>query len=180
MADLREADLRQPGLRQLGGVPTQTGHPTEAGFTLVEMLAALGILLLGVTSLLGALSSTVALRRTTDARLEATAVCDYALQRVQEQAVRKRADAATDLDLEVVPLDNQTVPGIEGMVWSATTVLDEQRPDVWLVRLQVRWQEEGEDVVEEFVRLLPRQLPLGQRVRRFRDQRSESSGRRPQ
>jgi prepilin-type N-terminal cleavage/methylation domain-containing protein len=56
---------------------------TAAGFTLVEMLAALGILLFGVTALIGALSSSVAQRRTTDARLEAAALCEVALHRLQ-------------------------------------------------------------------------------------------------
>lgn len=149
----------------------------EAGFTLAEMLAALGILLLGVTALLGALTATVAQRRTTDAKLEAVALCDYALHRVQEEAVRRRAGAETDLDLELATLADQTAPGFPGMSWSASPVLDEQRPDVWLVRLQVRWLEEGADVVEEFLRVLPRQLPLGQRVRRFREEQSETSAR---
>ncbi len=41
----------------------------EAGFTLAEMLAALGILLFGVTSLLAAMASSIGQRRTADARL---------------------------------------------------------------------------------------------------------------
>lgn len=141
-----------------------------AGFTLAEMLAALGILLFGVTALLGALSSSIAQRRTIDARLESTALCEHALHRVQHEAVRRRADAATDLDLEVVSLENQDAPGFPGMTWSATAVVDETRPDLWLVRLRIRWLEEGDDVGQEFLRVLPRQLPLGQRVRRFRDE----------
>ncbi len=147
----------------------------QSGFTLAEMLAALTILLLGVTALLGALSATVAQRRTTDARLEATALCDYALHRIQEEAVKRSAKGESDLDLELVALEDQTAPGFSGMTWSASTVVDDQRPDVWLVRLRVRWLEVGEDAGEEFLRVLPRQLPLGQRVRRFRDEPPETS-----
>jgi len=139
------------------------------GFTLAEMLAALAILLLGITALIGALSSSVAQRRTTDARLEAQALCEHAILRIQEEGVRRRADGESDLDLEIGTLPDQTAPGFPGMTWSATAVLDETRPDVWLVRLKIRWLEEGEDVFEEFLRVLPRQLPLGQRVRRFRE-----------
>lgn len=160
--------------------PRMAPHPVAAGqggFTLAEMLAALGILLLGVTALLGALSATVAQRRTTDARLESTAVCEQALLRIQHEAVRRRAGAESDLDLELAPLADQTVPGFSGMTWSASAVVDDERPDVWLVRLQVRWLEEGENVVEEFLRVLPRQLPLGQRVRRFRDESNETTAR---
>jgi prepilin-type N-terminal cleavage/methylation domain-containing protein len=161
------ADLHIDG-RSCGG---------QRGFTLAEMLAALGILLLGVTALLGALTATVAQRRTTDARLEAVALCEQALHRVQQEAVRRRTDADSDLDLELAPLADQTAPGFPGMTWSATAVVDDERPDVWLVRLQVRWLEEGDAVVEEFLRVLPRQLPLGQRVRRFRDESNETTAR---
>lgn len=150
--------------------PFESARRHENGFTLAEMLAALGILLFGVTALLGALSSSIAQRRTIDARLESTALCEHALHRVQHEAVRRRADAATDLDLEVVSLENQDAPGFPGMTWSATAVVDETRPDLWLVRLRIRWLEEGDDVGQEFLRVLPRQLPLGQRVRRFRDE----------
>lgn len=150
--------------------PVDSARRHENGFTLAEMLAALGILLFGVTALLGALSSSIAQRRTIDARLESTALCEHALHRVQHEAVRRRADAATDLDLEVVSLENQDAPGFPGMTWSATAVVDETRPDLWLVRLRIRWLEEGDDVGQEFLRVLPRQLPLGQRVRRFRDE----------
>jgi prepilin-type N-terminal cleavage/methylation domain-containing protein len=142
------------------------------GFTLIEMLAALGILLVGITALIGALSSSVAQRRTTDARLEAQALCEHAILRIQEECVRRRADGESDLDLEIATLPDQQAPGFPGMTWSATAVLDEARPDIWLVRLKVRWLEEGEDVFEEFLRVLPRQLPLGQRVRRFREDHS--------
>lgn len=141
-----------------------------AGFTLAEMLAALAILLFGVTALLAALSSSVAQRRTIDARLESTALVEHALHRVQHEAVRRSSSGTSDLDLEVVSLENQEAPGFPGMTWSATAVVDQGRPDLWLVKLRIRWLEQGDDVAEEFLRVLPRQLPLGQRVKRFRDE----------
>ncbi len=149
----------------------------ERGFTLAEMLAALGILLFGVTALLGALSSSIQQRRTIDARLESTALCEHALHRLQHEAVRRRAGAETDFELEIAPLEDQQAPGFPGMTWSATTVQDENRPDVWLVRLRIRWLEEGDDVTQEFLRVLPRQLPLGQRVLRFREESPGTSTR---
>lgn len=143
---------------------------SQAGFTLAEMLAALGILLVGVTALIGALSSAAGQRRTTDARHEAAALCEQILHRLQHEAIRQRADAETLLDLEVATLEDQRAPGFPGMSWSVTPVLTDERPDVWLLRIRVRWLEEGDDVSEEFLRILPRQLPLGQRVRLARDE----------
>lgn len=141
-----------------------------AGFTLAEMLAALGILLFGVTALLGALSSSIAQRRTTDARHELAALCDLAMHRVQHEAIRSTTGESSPFDLEFVPLVDQPVPGFPGMTWSATAIEDEARPELWLVRIEATWLDEGEPVVAEFLRVLPRQLPLRDRVRSFRDE----------
>ena len=148
-----------------------------AGFTLAEMLAALGILLVGIMALLGALSSSVAQRRTTDARLAASQVCEEALHRVRYEATQRSAAAESDLDLEIIDLPDQTAAGFDGMRWSATAIVDENRPDVCMVRLRVRWLEEGEDIHEEFLRILPRNLPLGQRVQRFRTEIERTNAR---
>jgi len=145
----------------------------QAGFTLAEMLAALGILLFGVTALLGALSSSISQRRTTDARQELTALCELAMHRVQHEAVRSATGGNTPMELEFVPLRDQTVPGFPGMTWTATAVEDENRPEVWLVKIEAAWFEDGEQVFAEFLRVLPKQLPLRDRVRSFRD---DSSG----
>lgn len=155
----------------------ESTRPAQNGFTLAEMLAALGILLFGVTALIGALSSSISQRRSTDARIQAAAMCERALLQLQQEGVRRRADGETDIDLELAPLADQTVPGFPGMTWSASTVLDPDRPDVWLVRLKVTWLEEGEEMTEEFLRVLRRQLPLGQRVLRFREETSETPSR---
>ncbi len=149
-------------------------HRSSAGFTLVEMLAALGILLFGVTALLGALSASVGQRRTTEARLAASALCDEAVLRIQCEAARPRAGGDSELDLELATLDDQTSPGFAGMTWSAATVTDENRPDLWLVRITVRWFEGGDETSEEFLRVLPRQMPLAARVR-LRQQAAEAN-----
>ena len=85
--------------------------PRERGFTLVEMLMALGILLFGVVALLGSLSTSVAQRRTTDARHELSALCEHAVHRVQEESMQLRAGGSTPLDVEFVPLLDQVAPG---------------------------------------------------------------------
>lgn len=156
---------------------TFQARPAQAGFTLAEMLAALAILLIGITALIGALSNSVGERRTTEARLHAASVCEEALQRVRYEMTRRKANAETDLDLEIAPLEDQTVPGFPGMTWSATAVVDETRPDIWLVKLDVRWLEEGEDAHQEFLRVLPRSLPMGARVRRFLDETNQTTSR---
>jgi prepilin-type N-terminal cleavage/methylation domain-containing protein len=141
---------------------------TQAGFTLAEMLAALAILLFGVTALLGALSSSISQRRSTDARHELTALCELAMHRVRYEAIRSTNGDSSPFDLEFVPLLDQEVPGFPGMSWSATATADENRPLVWLVKIEARWLEDGEDVVAEFLRVVPRQLPMRDRVMSYR------------
>lgn len=156
---------------------SNTQSSQVAGFTLAEMLAALGILLVGIMALIGSLSSSVAQRRTTDARLAAVALCEQALHRIRHEGIVRSVDAESDLDLEIRNFEDQTAPGFDGMTWSATAVIDEDRPDIWMVRVAVRWLEEGEDATEEFLRVLPRNLTLGRRVRRYRDQLNKTQGR---
>ncbi len=149
----------------------------QAGFTLVEMLAALGILLFGVVALLGSLATSVGQRRTTDARHELTALCEHAVHRVQQEAIRLREGGSTPLDLEFVPLLDQEAPGFAGMRWSAHAIADEARPDVWMLRIEVRWLEGGETIDAEFLRVVPRQAPLRDRVMAYRGQSAETSNR---
>jgi prepilin-type N-terminal cleavage/methylation domain-containing protein len=152
-------------------------HAGQHGFTLVEMLAALGILLFGVVALLGSLSTSIAQRRTTDARHELTALCEHAVHRVRHEAIRLREGGSTPLDLDFVPLLDQPAPGFAGMRWSATAIADESRPDVWLLRIEVRWLEGGDSVDAVFLRVVPRQAPLRDRVFAFRGQVPETSNR---
>ena len=75
--------------------------------------------------------------------------------------------------LEFVPLMDQTVPGFPGMTWSATATEDENRPLLWLVKIEAKWLDEGEEVVAEFLRVVPRQLPMRDRVMSFREGSTE-------
>jgi len=146
----------------------RASESTQGGFTLAEMLAALAILLFGVTALLGALSSSISQRRSTDARHELTALCELAMHRVRYEAIRSTNGDSSPFDLEFVPLVDQEAPGFPGMSWSATATADENRPLVWLVKIEARWLEDGEDVVAEFLRVVPRQLPMRDRVMSYR------------
>ncbi|MCA8967491.1 MAG: type II secretion system protein [Planctomycetota bacterium] len=153
--------------------PSQTARlqhaRDEQGFTLAEMLAALAILLFGVTALLGALATSINQRRSAEAMLEFSTLCDLAVQKVQQQAVRSTTGSSLPFDLEFVPLVDQPAPGFPGMTWSAKAIVDDDRPDLWLVQITAKWLDEGEESTAEFFRVLPRQLPLRDRVLSFRE-----------
>jgi len=164
MADLAEQRLAVSTPRQ------QPNGRDDAGFTLAEMLAALAILMTGITTLLLSLSDSVSLRRSTDMRLAAAQAVEDVLLRVQQTGIRRRADAATDLDLELAVREDYQVPGRPGLAFRVATEPHPHRADLWLVRLEATWLEAGEFMTEEFLRVLPVQLPMGVRVARFREE----------
>jgi prepilin-type N-terminal cleavage/methylation domain-containing protein len=142
--------------------------PRAAGFTLVEMIAALAILLFGVIGLFGAMTSSIGQRRSTDARHELCALCDLAVNRAVHECVKAPNGGVTPPELVFEPLVDEESPGFPGMRWSAHVVTDESRPELWMVKIDVRWYEAGDEVSAEFLRVVPRQLPLRDRVSAFR------------
>ncbi len=142
----------------------------DAGFTLAEMLVALSILAIGVTTLLAALSDSLSLRRTTDARLVAQEAVDDFLHRLAQGGLKLRDGADSPFDVELAAPAPQPLDGAPGMSAACTLEFDENRPDVALARVRITWLEGGETVAEEFLRVLPRQLPLSARIRAFRSE----------
>ncbi len=147
--------------------------PAAAGFTLIEMVAALAILLFGVLSVIGAMTTSIGQRRTADARHELCGLCEEAVHRVVHEAIRAKGPDPSPLDLEFTPLVDQETPGFPGMRWSASVTTDEACPELWLLKVDVRWLDAGEEVSTEFLRVLPRQLPLRERVQGFRGEAAE-------
>jgi type II secretory pathway pseudopilin PulG len=145
------------------------------GFTLVEMMLAMMILLFGITALIGALSSSIAQRRTADAGLELCSLCDQIVHRVQQEAIRPGPDGNT-VDLVFSPLADQEVAGFPGLTWSARTSEDPERPDLWLLHIDLRWLEGGSPVETSVRRVLPRHLPLRARVVAFRSAGQDGAG----
>lgn len=148
----------------------RTPRARAAGFTLVEMLVALSILTVGITTLLAALGDSMALRASADARLIAAQAVEELVHRVATGGVRRRADAVTDLDLELNLPAEIEVSGYAGMRLLPTLTESKDRFDVWLLTIRAVWQERGQPIEELFLRVLPRQLPLGARVQRFRSE----------
>ncbi len=147
---------------------------SQQGFTLAEMLAALGILMVTVTTLLASLADSVALRRATDMRLAAAAAVEDVVLQVRRTGIERELGAETDLDLVLQqrgPYELENMPGLRFFV-SVSDARD--RSDVWLLKIVAEWMEAGEIMQEEFLRALPRELPMADRVARFREEDSET------
>lgn len=144
----------------------------DAGFTLLEIMVAMGILVFGVTSLIGVLGVGVSTRRTADMRAQAVLIADQALHDVEERFL---ADAPLDPewqepeDLAIQPVTVEEIPGHPGLRYTVEFQPDVERPDLVLVTVRVAWLDQGEESGEVFRRILARQVPFSTRVERRLD-----------
>ena len=133
---------------------------SQRGFTLVEMMVALAILVFGVCALAGSLLTGVGTRRGNEMRFRADALVNQAVYRIQEEWFAADSDPGTPLKDIVV----EDPPGYPGMKYVVQRITDQERPGLVLARIKVSWKEQGEQVGETFERIFVKQTPFSKRV----------------
>lgn len=134
----------------------------RAGFTILEVIVAMGIFLFGMTAILGLLTFGAALSRTAQLRTHAA---------VAVQAV------TADLEETLFPLVNgeageptaivkREVHGQTTIVYSATPVQNPDRPLEYRVDVELTWKSGGVQRDTRFTTILLREIPFGERLRR--------------
>jgi hypothetical protein len=135
--------------------------------TIVEVLVAMGILLIGLTAVLGLLTTGAALSRSAALRTTAAAA--------SEAVVADLAETLFPLeDPEAVfggvgePLDvvERVLPGEPNIVYSARARQNPERPLEYLVEVELAWRSAGVRRVRRFTTLMVRELAFGERLRR--------------
>src|SRR5690606_25708156 len=148
------------------------------GFTITEMLVAMGILMFGTVSLLGALGVGVSTHRSAEQHNQAVQLAHRVLQRLEEEIVPRALLAAAESGevsappfaaVDATPADVASAPGMRYRVEFTT---DPERPDLVLATVRVLWLEQGEAQAVEFRRILVNHVPFAQRVARLRAERS--------
>lgn len=119
----------------------------------MEMLVAMGILVLGFTTLVGLLSVGVSTRRTAERRNQAVHAVDGVLLAVRDQ-IATAPPAADDEPADPRQIELDPVPGYERLRAVATIEADEADPSLWLLEIRISWLEEGVEVGEEFHRVI--------------------------
>jgi type II secretion system protein I len=115
-------------------------HPSKRGLTLIEVLIALVILSVGVSSLMMAMSRCLATVRTVRNRETARAL----IQRVD-----------IENPIESVDMDEMSDRGdfddMKGYTWSRDIEMvdEEERPGLFEVTTRIRWSERGRESFEE-------------------------------
>jgi prepilin-type N-terminal cleavage/methylation domain-containing protein len=146
---------------------------SKGGFTLLEVLLAMSLLLLGVSMLLGLLTFGAALSRSALLRSKAAATVEAVVQDLEENLFELREDGTAGAPK---PIEDRAVPGTSNVVYSAkatpvtssavTEVGGELLHGEYVVDVEVRWNTGGVKRAETWRTVLLREVPFGERMRR--------------
>lgn len=156
---------------------------SRAGFTIVEVVLAMGLLLLGMTSVLGLLSFGAALSRAAALRTAAAGAAEAVAADLEESLFPLSIDAATGDRVVGEPhtIESREVPGYPGLLYSAAAVpvpaSDDEigvgqagrasgAPQRYKIDVRMRWTTAGSRRERRFTLLLLREVPFGERLRR--------------
>lgn len=147
------------------------GGRTASGFTLLEVMLAMGILTLGATAILGLLTFGAAVTRAAELRSASAAASEAVLADLVENLFPLEEDGSAG---EPVAIQDRPVPGAHGIVYTAeaTAILDGPEtstgaPLEYRVDVTLAWQAGGVRRGRSFTTLLLREIPFGERMRRL-------------
>ena len=101
-------------------------------------------------------------------RTRAVLVTEQVLHRIETQILAETPPLPEEIDsdeaLAVEPLEEREVDGFPGIKYTVEFSTDPELPELVLARIRVSWLEQGEDQAQEFLRVLPREVPFSLRV----------------
>ncbi len=113
---------------------------SRKGLTLIEVMIALIIITVGVSSMMVAMSRCLAVVRT-------------ARNREVSRGLLRRVDIENPIDRKTIAETTESgdFEDVDGYTWSRDILLvdEEERPGLFLVTTRVRWSERGRDTFEE-------------------------------
>jgi prepilin-type N-terminal cleavage/methylation domain-containing protein len=142
---------------------TRRLHARRAGFTLIEVLVALAILLFGMCAVLGLFTFGAALTRTAQLRTIGSSAVEAVVADLQETLFPLDAQGEAG---EPRPIQERSVPGYPELTYSARATVNPERPLEYKVEVRLRWTSAGVERERQFTTLLLREIPFGERLRR--------------
>ena len=140
----------------------QRNANARAGFTIVEVILAMFILLVGMTSILGLLSFGASLTRTAHLRTNAAAAVESVMADLEETFFPIVNGEAG----EPKKIERRDLHGVADVVYSATPVQNPDRPNEYRVDIEMTWKSSGVELEKNFSTILLREVPFGERLRR--------------
>ncbi len=133
------------------------------GFTILEVVLAMGLLVMAMTSLLGLFTFGAALTRTAALRTAASTAIEGVVADLENSLFPLEEDGSVG-DPRV--LVDRRVPGARGVIYSALARVNPDNPDEFAVDVEVFWEAAGVRRARKFTTLLLREVPFGERLRR--------------
>ncbi|MCA8981473.1 MAG: hypothetical protein KDC14_15695 [Planctomycetes bacterium] len=142
--------------------PFVTPGGSRGGFTLIEVMLAVGILVFGAAAIIGMLTVGAAMTRTAELRTSAASSLEAVLDDLDHQLFRLEDGELTG------PHDviDRAVPDAPGVVYSATAVQNPDRPKEYVVDVHLRWEAAGVQRSKRFQTLKLKEISFGERLRR--------------
>lgn len=135
----------------------------RGGFTLIEVVLAMGILVFGMSVLLSLFTFGAAVTRSSALRTASAATVEAVLADLEESLFPLEPDGTVGEPGEVV---DRPVPGAPGVVYSATATPNPDDPLEYRVDVELTWDSGGVRRATSFRTLLLREVPFGERMRR--------------
>lgn len=153
--------------------PRRSGT-AQAGFTIVEVVAAMLILMIGMSTILGLLSFGAAIARTAELRAGVAQSIEAVVADLEDTLFPLELDAnGREVVGEPQDVVERAVPGQPDLVYSAraTPNPDTLRADYagvpeYRVDVEVSWKSGGNTRTTSFKTLLLGEVPFGERMRR--------------
>jgi prepilin-type N-terminal cleavage/methylation domain-containing protein len=144
---------------------------SRAGFTLIEMIVAMGILVLGVSSILGLLTFGAALQRTAESRNDVTLAAEAVIADLRETVFPIQPDGSVGAP---PPALERPVPGHPRLTAFVDLRESPSLPGEYFATVRIAWKERGKERAEIFRTVLQREVPYSTRVR-FELERAKAS-----
>lgn len=148
---------------------SQRAPGARLGLSLIEVVLALAILAVGLTSVLALFSFGAGIASNASLQAEAASSLDFIVADLEERLFLQDENGKW---LEPRPIENAPVPGNERLSYSAKPERDPRgalgngQPVLYRVDIQITWRSQGVDRAVEARVLMPQSIPFGERLRR--------------
>lgn len=144
----------------------------RGGFTIVEVVVAMGLFLLGMVSVLGLLAFGAALTRSAALRNDGASAVEAVVADLEERMFPLESDGSSLRVGPPVDIVDRVLPGREDVTYSAKATPDPSQKDYpggaleFRVDVTVKWKSAGESKQKKFTTLCVREIPFSERLRR--------------
>jgi len=147
-------ELNKTGLKEKND---NTMPRSSGGFTLVEILVALFVMLIGLSSVFALFAAATALHKRATDNSTAAILSDCIFSEVATQLT-------SGVQVEKIRKYNAAFPGYEGYKYDVELVAidmeEEQNANEFFIRLTIRWQKQGRERNQVFATIINRRIPF--------------------